>query len=61
LTLTAWEIELSKREKMIARLLPVGSKKRDYPDFAALSRRIFGKRKASKTGTKLVSDNRGSL
>lgn len=54
------EIELYKRRKLIGRLLPVGPKTQEYPDFSALRRRVFGTRKARKTGTDLVSDERGT-
>ena len=54
------EIELYKRQKMIARLLPVGPKTGPYPDFSVLRRRIFGTRKSRKTGTDLVSEERGA-
>ena len=54
------EIELYKRQKMIGRLLPVRQKKDGYPDFSALRRRIFGTKKARKTGTDLVSEERGA-
>lgn len=53
------EIMLHKRHKLIARLLPVRLKAGAYPDFAALRRRIFGGKKARKTGTELVSEQRG--
>ena len=53
------EIELYKRKKMIGRLLPVRPQGEAYPDFAALHRRIFGKKKSSVTGTELVSEQRG--
>jgi len=53
------EIELYKRRKMIGRLLPVRPKDEAYPDFSALRRRIFGRRKARQTGTDLVSEQRG--
>jgi antitoxin (DNA-binding transcriptional repressor) of toxin-antitoxin stability system len=53
------EVELYKRRKVIGRLVPVQPANKDYPDFAALHRRIFGKRKARKTGTALVSEERG--
>jgi antitoxin (DNA-binding transcriptional repressor) of toxin-antitoxin stability system len=53
------EIELYKRKKMIGRLVPVQLKKEDYPDFAALRRRIFGKKKSKISGTQLVSEERG--
>jgi antitoxin (DNA-binding transcriptional repressor) of toxin-antitoxin stability system len=53
------EIEVYKRKKMIGRLLPVRPDTGAYPDFSALRRRVFGKKKARKTGTDLVSDERG--
>lgn len=53
------EVELYKRKRMIGRLLPVLPNTETYPDFSALSRRIFGTRKARKTGTELVSEQRG--
>lgn len=54
------EIQLYKRQKVIGRLLPVRPKQDAYPDFSALSRRIFGKKKTRKTGTDLLSEERGS-
>jgi antitoxin (DNA-binding transcriptional repressor) of toxin-antitoxin stability system len=53
------EIVLHKRQKMIARLLPIHSKIDTYPDFSALRRRIFGTKKTRKTATKLISEERG--
>ena len=53
------EIELYKRKKMIGRLVPVRLKSEEYPDFAALRRRTFGKKKSKITGTQLVSEQRG--
>jgi antitoxin (DNA-binding transcriptional repressor) of toxin-antitoxin stability system len=53
------EIELYKRKKMIGRLVPVRLKSEEYPDFAALRRRVFGKKKSKITGTQLVSEQRG--
>jgi antitoxin (DNA-binding transcriptional repressor) of toxin-antitoxin stability system len=53
------EIEVYKSKKMIGRLLPARLKSEAYPDFAALSRRIFGEKKTKKTGTELVSEQRG--
>jgi len=55
------EIELCKHRKVIAHLVPVRPTADAYPDFAALSRRIFGKRKARRTATDLVSDERGDF
>jgi antitoxin (DNA-binding transcriptional repressor) of toxin-antitoxin stability system len=49
------EIEIHKRKRVIARLSPAGPK----PDFAAISRRIFGRKKTRTTGTELVSEQRG--
>jgi antitoxin (DNA-binding transcriptional repressor) of toxin-antitoxin stability system len=54
------EIELYKRKKIIGRLVPIRPKAESYPDFAALRRRIFGKKKTRTTGTDLVSEARGS-
>jgi hypothetical protein len=53
------EIVLHKRQKVMARLLLVRPKTEAYPDFSALRRRIFGKRKARKTGAEIVSEGRG--
>lgn len=52
------EIAIYKRQKLIGVLMPV-SQIEPYPDFAELRRRIFGSRKARKTGTELVSEARG--
>lgn len=49
-----------KRQKVIARLLPVHPKAEAYPDFSALRRRIFHtKKKTQKTATELISEERG--
>jgi antitoxin (DNA-binding transcriptional repressor) of toxin-antitoxin stability system len=53
------EVEVYKRKKMIARLVPIGPKAGAYPDFAALRRRVFGTKKVRRTGTHLVSEARG--
>lgn len=53
------EIDLYKRKKMIGRLVPVRVEGGAYPDFAALSRRIFGKKKTRKTGAQVVAEDRG--
>jgi antitoxin (DNA-binding transcriptional repressor) of toxin-antitoxin stability system len=52
-------IEIRKRKKVIARLLPVRPKAEDYPDFAALRKEIFGNKKVKQTGTELVAEFRG--
>jgi antitoxin (DNA-binding transcriptional repressor) of toxin-antitoxin stability system len=54
------EIDLYKRSRMIGRLLPVRPQTGLYPDFSALRRRIFGTKKTRKTGTDLISEERGS-
>ncbi|MGH9398591.1 MAG: type II toxin-antitoxin system Phd/YefM family antitoxin [Terriglobia bacterium] len=53
------EIEVRKRRKVIARLLPVRPKAEAYPDFAARRKQIFGNKKVSQTGTELVAEERG--
>jgi antitoxin (DNA-binding transcriptional repressor) of toxin-antitoxin stability system len=53
------EIVVHKRKKIIARLLPIHPKWESYPDFAALRRQIFGRKKTRKTGTEVVSEERG--
>lgn len=54
------EIEVRKRRKVIARLVPVHPKPAAYPDFAARRKKIFRGRKAAQTGTELVSEFRGN-
>jgi antitoxin (DNA-binding transcriptional repressor) of toxin-antitoxin stability system len=53
------EIEIRKRRKLIARLLPVRPKPEEYPDFAARRKEIFGNKKVSQTGSELVAEERG--
>lgn len=53
------EIVVHKRKKVIARLSPIHPKWEAYPDFSALRRRIFGRKKTRKTGTEVVSEERG--
>jgi antitoxin (DNA-binding transcriptional repressor) of toxin-antitoxin stability system len=52
------EIEVYKRNKPIGRLIPIQPKPEAYPDFAAIARKIFGKKKTRTTGTQLVSKQR---
>lgn len=54
------EVEVRKRQRVVARLLPVRPKAAAYPDFAALRKKIFGNKKAKQTGTELVAGERGS-
>ncbi|HLI33752.1 MAG TPA: hypothetical protein VKW70_01810 [Terriglobia bacterium] len=53
------EIVVRKRQKVVARLLPVRPSVETYPDFTAFRKRIFGNRKARSTGTELVTEERG--
>lgn len=53
------EILVHKRRKLIAKLSAIRPETENYPDFSAMRGRIFGARKARKTGTKVVSDARG--
>lgn len=50
------EIEIRKRKRVIARLVPVPPKLHAYPDFGARAREIFGDRVTELTGTQIVSE-----
>ncbi len=52
------EVEIRKRRRVIARLLPVRPRREAYPDFAAIRKEIFGNRKVRQTGTDLVAEER---
>lgn len=52
------EIEIRKRKRVIARLLPVCPKPEKYPDFAAIRKEIFGTKKVKQTGTELLAEAR---
>ncbi len=52
------EIEIRKRKRVIARLVPVRPKLDEYPDFGARAREIFGDRITELTGTQIVSEGR---
>ena len=52
------EIEIRKRKRVIARLVPVRPKPVEYPDFAARARKIFGDKVMTVTGTEIVSEGR---
>lgn len=52
------EIEVYKRNKPIGRLVPIRPRPEAYPDFGALARKVFGKKKTRVTGTELVSEQR---
>jgi antitoxin (DNA-binding transcriptional repressor) of toxin-antitoxin stability system len=53
------EIEIRKRKRVVARLVPERPKVSAYPDFSARARRNFGKKTLSVTGAELVSWGRG--
>lgn len=50
------EIEIRKRKRVIARLVPVRPKLDAYPDFGARAREIFGDHVTELTGTQIVSE-----
>jgi len=52
-------VEIRKRKRIIARLIPVRPKASAYPDFAARARKIFGDRVLKTSGSDLVSWGRG--
>ncbi len=54
------EIHITKRKRVIARLLPPESKvaPAPLPDFAARQRKIFGKKKLKVSGAELLAADR---
>lgn len=52
------EIEIRKRRRVIARLLPVKPRRGAYPDFAARIQQIFGDKMVEQTGAELVAEDR---
>jgi len=55
------EIELYKRKKMIGRILPAQPTGAAYPDFEAISKKIFGRKKFKKTAAEILSEERGEF
>jgi antitoxin (DNA-binding transcriptional repressor) of toxin-antitoxin stability system len=55
------EIVIRKRKRVIAKLvpLPTAPESRDYPDFAARQRRIFGDKVVPVSGAEIVAWDRG--
>ena len=51
-------LEIRKRNKPVARLVPLSAKPLARPDFEANARRIFGERIAKLTGTEIVAEER---
>lgn len=55
------EIQITKRKRVIARLVPVKSKRpARYPDFRAMLKEIWGDKVLKTTGAEIVSWARGS-
>jgi antitoxin (DNA-binding transcriptional repressor) of toxin-antitoxin stability system len=52
-------IAITKRRRIIARLVPERSAAREMPDFGARLKAIYGSRTAKVSGAKLVSLQRG--
>jgi antitoxin (DNA-binding transcriptional repressor) of toxin-antitoxin stability system len=53
------EIKISKRRRVIARLVPVKPRRRQWPDFLARLKKIYGRKVSKVTGAGLVSWARG--
>jgi antitoxin (DNA-binding transcriptional repressor) of toxin-antitoxin stability system len=54
------EIKITKRRRVIARLVPVKPPPRRWPDFLSRLRSIYGSKTSKVTGAELVSWSRGS-
>ena len=54
-------IPITKRRRVIARLVPVRPRRREWPDFLGRLRRIYGRKVSKTTGAELVSCARGDL
>lgn len=52
------EIQITKRKRIIAKLIPVDKAKVKRPDFAGRLKRIFGNRVLKVTGAELISRDR---
>jgi prevent-host-death family protein len=52
------EVEITKRKRPIARLVPIRKKRRKLPDFYARMRKIFGKRKMAVSNAELLAWDR---
>jgi antitoxin (DNA-binding transcriptional repressor) of toxin-antitoxin stability system len=53
------EIQISRRNRVIARLLPPESPKpSEWPDFPARPKKIFGNKKLKVTGTEIIAADR---
>lgn len=52
-------IPITKRKRVIARLVPVKPRRRSWPDFLARLKRIYGRKVSKMTGAELVAWGRG--
>ncbi len=53
------EVEITKRKRPIARLVPIrGKKRRKLPDFYGRMRKLFGRRKMAVSNAELVAWDR---
>lgn len=55
------EIEITKRNRVIARLAPArqrGTARPEWPDFLGRMRKIYGKRKLKPSGAELIARDR---
>ncbi len=53
------EVQIRKRKRVIARVLPVRPKREVYPDFEAIREEIFGDKVSSVTGAESLALERG--
>jgi len=53
------EVQIRKRKRVIARLLPVRPKPEAYPDFEAIRKEIFGDKVSRVTGAESLALERG--
>lgn len=51
-------LEIRKRNKPVARLVPLSGRALARPDFEANAKRIFGERVTKLTGTEIVAEER---
>lgn len=53
------EIQITKRKRVVARLVPVKPRRRAWPDFLGRLKRIYGRKVSKTTGAELLSWARG--
>ena len=55
-----YEVGITRRRKLVARILPVdGSQQPAFPDFAARAEEVWGKTLAITTSDQLLNESRG--